>query len=123
MKSHPHVAVETESSALDALLQAEREVSLRLAAADRTVADLSAAADDDVKRVEREAATALAARLAQLTDEVHTNAIAEAERQHGLATSRAATLDALDEGAIRAVADDMVAEFVAPLLASAGPAV
>lgn len=119
MTTHSHVAVELESSALDALLQAERAVSERLAAADRTVAELNAAATDDVQRVEREAATALAARLAQLTDDVHTSAIAEAERQLALATQQATALDTLGDDAIRVLADSMLAEFVAPLLSSA----
>jgi hypothetical protein len=102
-------------TALDAVLEAERDVSVRLAAADIAVGEIEEATAAMVARIEREAAAALAARLEELANEVHRNTVADAERRARAATYRAAAFDALDVAGIREIAATMVAEFVEPL--------
>jgi len=113
--SLPQGATGSGITALDAVLEAEREVGARLVAADHAVAELEADTAATVARLELEAATALAARLEQLADEVHRSALADAERRARAAALRAAAFDALDMAEIRQIAAAMVAEFVEPL--------
>ncbi len=118
--SPPIAATGSGITALDAVLEAEREVSARLVVADHAVAELEADTAATVARIELEAAATLAARLEDLASEVHRSALADAERRARAATLRAAAFDALDVADIRQIAAAMVAEFVEPLRSPGG---